>query len=128
MTIAASESDLNALMETEFIDVPEWAINIHQRGQRGVILRLWSAWAPNYTWMETLLSRYPSCWIKNEWREEGGLAGVWSGSLVEGQRVIRRMDWEDMSLEEEMHVFRSASEGLLEAPTVRSASEDMPSA
>lgn len=110
ITITASESDLDALMRTEFIDVPEGAIDILQRGQYGVMIRLWSAWIPNFIWMETLLPTYPSCWVKNEWREEGGTAGVWVGTLVEGRRVIQSMEWKDLSVEEEMHVFRSAAE------------------
>jgi hypothetical protein len=108
ITVTASGSDLNTLMSTEFKDVPEWAIGVQRRGPYGVVLRLWSPWTPNFTWLETLLVTYPSCWIKNEWQEEGGSAGVWVGRLVEGQRMIQRMEWEDMSIEEEERVFRDS--------------------
>jgi hypothetical protein len=109
ITITASELELNALMATEFKDVPERAFSIQRRGPYGVVLRLWSPWKPDFTWLETLLVTYPSCWVKNEWHEEGGSAGVWVGHFVGGGHCeIKRMEWEDLSIEEEVRVFRDS--------------------
>ena len=29
-----------------------------------------SAWQPDFEWLESLITNYPECWIKNEWWEE----------------------------------------------------------
>ena len=109
ITITASELELNAILANEFKDVlPEWAFSIQRRGPYGVVLRLWNPWTPDFNWLESILVMYQSCWIKNEGREEGGTAGVWVGSIVEGQRMIQRMEWKDLSIEEEGRVFRDS--------------------
>ncbi len=107
ITITASKSDLNKLLETEFVDAPEHGFNIRHRGLEGVILNLLSAWSPDFVWLESLLTKYPTCWVKNEWKEEGGQAGVWIGTQRHGDLKIDRFDWDDMCIEEDAHRFRT---------------------
>jgi hypothetical protein len=106
MTVTANEEELAKFMKEEFKDVPEWALKIHHRGVEGVSLRLWSAWGPDFKWLEGLLTKYPSSWVKNSWHEEGGYEGVWVGFLNDGETNIKRLEWDGMCLEEADHRFR----------------------
>jgi len=105
ITLTADAPTLDALMGNEFREIPE--LKILQRGVEGVVLRTWSRWQPDFDWLERLITQYPSCWLKNEWKEEGGNAGVWIGTMRSGTKVIRRMEWEDMCLEELSDKFRT---------------------
>jgi hypothetical protein len=78
---------------------------IRKRGEKGVIMRTWSPWAPDFVWLSQLLDKYPDCWIKNEWDEEGGMAGVWVGYVRKDEKVIKQMDWVDLCLEEKHFLF-----------------------
>lgn len=100
MTITATADELATLIRTEFANVPDWALLIKHRGAEGVVLNLWSRWHPDFEWLEKLTVTYPSCWVKNEWSEEGGMAGVWVGSQ---ERGIQRLEWQDMCIEEKVH-------------------------
>jgi hypothetical protein len=61
---------------------------------------------PDFKWLDSLLDKYPNCWVKNEWNEEGGLAGVWVGSVIDNKKIIKEMDWRDLSIEEQHYFFR----------------------
>jgi hypothetical protein len=102
-------SELKKLISTEFEDIYDGRIqykaDILRRGERGVILRKWSAWNPDFEWLEELLEKYPSCWIKNEWDEEGGGAGIWVGCVKEGEKQIKRMEWDDLCIEAKHFLF-----------------------
>jgi len=114
LTITASKDELDTLLNNEFKDVPAWAIKIDERGKGGVRLSLWSAWAPNLKLLETLIEKYPSCWIKNIWSEEGGTAGVWVGTKKRGKKDIKQLTWDDMCEEELFYRFDAEVE--LKAP------------
>jgi hypothetical protein len=81
-------------------------IEMIKRGVNGIIFRKWSPWNPNYEWLEELLTKYPECWIKNEWDEEGGMAGVWVGFTNEnGEKMIKQMTWDDLCIEAKHYLF-----------------------
>jgi hypothetical protein len=101
ITMTGSAEDLNVFFVEEFKNVPEWAYSILVRTERGIQFKIWSAWKPDFNWLETLLLKYPSIWIKNLWSEEGGYAGVWIGST----KGIQRLAWEDLCMEEYNHIF-----------------------
>jgi len=109
LTITANKDELDKLVDTEFTEVPEWAIKITNRGNLAVRLSLWTAWRPDTEKLEKLIVKYPSCWIKNIWSEEGGLAGIWIGSTKNGEKFIQQLEWNDMSIEEECYRFRKDS-------------------
>ena len=52
-----------------------------------------------YEWLDGLLDKYPNCWIKNEWSEEGGFAGVWIGFVKDNEKIIKQLTWDDICLE-----------------------------
>lgn len=104
MTVAGTKEEIDRFFLEEFKDVPASAHEIYVRGVEGLKFKILSPWNPNFEWLEELLRKYPSIWVKNIWHEEGGLAGIWIGSLKSG---IERFDWDDMCIEEEALRFRS---------------------
>ena len=86
-------------------------VNMLTRGHRGIIFDLWTAWNPNYEWLESLLDKYPNCWIKNEWWEEGGFAGVWIGYVTtSNEKDIKQLTWNDICLEGKVFLFKSVTD------------------
>ena len=77
-------------------------ITIIQRGAKGIKFDQVTEGTPDYAWMHRLVTNYPNCWIKNEWIEEGGMAGVWVGRV----NGIRSLTWEDLSLEAHHDIFQ----------------------
>jgi hypothetical protein len=80
-------------------------VTMIKRGCLGIIFEIWSPWNPDYKWLESLLEKYPNCWVKNEWHEEGGLAGVWIGYFDENEVVIHNYCWQDLCIEEKYYLF-----------------------
>jgi len=80
-------------------------VDMLKRGTRGAIFKLWSAWNPDFEWLDGLLDKYPNCWIKNEWSEEGGLAGVWIGFVEKNEKIIKQLTWDDICLEGKQYLF-----------------------
>jgi hypothetical protein len=95
--------EYNVFLQNEIKD----NINIKnvREGKQGLQLRLWSAWVPDFDLLEIYIVKYPSIWIKNEWKEEGGKAGVWVGY----ENVIKRFEWNDLCLEEESFFLGQAN-------------------
>jgi len=85
-------------------------VNMIKKGRRGIIFNLWSAWNPDYEWFESLLEKYPNCWIKNEWCEEGGLAGVWIGYVNNNESTIKHLTWDDICIEGKHFLFMDEDE------------------
>ena len=106
MTVTGNEEDISRFYVEEFKDAPEWAYEIYVKGVEGIQFRLWSRWQPDFVWLEGLLKKYPSLWVKNIWREEGGMAGVWIGG-GDSKDGIKRLEWDDMCIEENAHRFRT---------------------
>ncbi|NBW09179.1 MAG: hypothetical protein EBR82_14265 [Caulobacteraceae bacterium] len=105
LTITANVNELTDIM-SGFKFAPEWANKIFEQGVEGVYMKLWSRSMPDFEMLEHLITKYPSCWIKNEWSEEGGKAGVWVGTMRSGEKKVSKLEWDDMCLEERMHRFR----------------------
>jgi hypothetical protein len=106
LTITADEEELAEILKEEFKDNSPDNFTILQRGKEAVSCKMWSAWHPNFVWMEGLLEKYPTVWVKNTWSVEDGEAGVWVGTGRGGTKSIRQLTWEDMSIEEEFYRFR----------------------
>jgi hypothetical protein len=105
-TITGNKEDIKRFLEDELKEPPEWALKIHHKGDEGLSFRLWSRWQPDFNWLESLLTKYPSLWVKNVWDEEGGYEGVWIGYLKDGKAEIKHMEWMGMCIEEWAHRFR----------------------
>ena len=81
-------------------------IQIHKQGKRGICFELYSQYTPNYEWLESLLHKYPNCWIKNEWSSENGFTGVFIGFIDTNKKmVIKHMSWDDFSIDEQNYLF-----------------------
>lgn len=86
-------------------------VNMIKRGTRGLIFDIWSAWNPDYEWLEGLLDKYPNCWVKNEWSEEGGSAGVWVGFMNNNnEKIIKDLQWDDICIEGKACLFQLEDE------------------
>jgi len=75
---------------------------VKQSGKNGMRFYYSTAWLPDYTWLKSMTSKYPSCWIKNEWISEDGKAGVWIGY----KNTIKSLEWDDLSIEDEHYMFK----------------------
>ena len=104
ITITADREEIDRLIRNEFMvgetDLYLDRVNVYRRGRGAIELNMCSAWAPDFNWLAGLVTKYPSCWVKNKWCEEGGNAGVWIGYTRDGAATIQRMEWDDMCLEE----------------------------
>lgn len=117
ITITCENTEtLNEFIETELEvirlhnDKYNEFIKILQQGKFGVVFKLWSAWKPDYEWLQNTLELHPEFWIKNEWREEAGMAGVWIGYTTENnEKSIRSFTWKDLSIEEEYFYLQDKS-------------------
>ena len=76
--------------------MPAWALDVQQVGRGALVFRLWSANVPADDFITTLFEKYEGIWLKNEWIEEGGMAGV----IVSTQGSIARLDWNEGCIEE----------------------------
>ena len=86
-------------------------IEMLKRGVKGIMFRQWTPWNPNYEWLESLQTKYPLCWIKNEWDEEGGMAGVWIGyTNQQDEPIVQKMMWRDLCIEEKHFLFLEEQE------------------
>jgi hypothetical protein len=114
MTITCEDpEELTRLVQNELQEKGElckWVfhdtIEMIKRGAKGIMFRQWTPWNPNYDWLENLLTKYPLCWIKNEWDEEGGMAGVWVGYTNKNdEQIVQKMMWRDLCIEEKHFLF-----------------------
>jgi len=95
---------IKKFIEEELKD-KEQHINWIKKGKNGIKFDLWSPWIPYFDWFENILEEYPYFWIKNEWKEEGGQAGIWIGFYENLKKTIKKMEWRDLSLEESYYLF-----------------------
>lgn len=94
--------ELELLFNREFEEkkIPERGLIIHYKGCNGIQLSVWSAWGADYEWLNELLKKYPNCWIKNQWYEEGGGSGLFVGGFLNGikQKTIET-SWDELPIE-----------------------------
>ena len=114
--ICKNQENLSKFIENELQTIKNYnsenheIVKILKQGKYGIILNLWSAWKPDYEWTEKLLNTYEDFWIKDEWHEEGGLAGVWVGFTKENNEIdIKHLTWSDLSIEEEYYFLNDSS-------------------
>ena len=69
------------------------ATRVIHRSNNELRMYVWTAWAPPFPFLSTLLDRYPRCWIKNTWNEEGGMAGVWVSHMNKGHQLVKELSW-----------------------------------
>ena len=78
------------------------------KGEMGLEMKFTTAWAPPYDLFYYLVETHHDVWIKCDWSEEGGQAGViilrWDDE--EKRVAIKNMEWDDWCLEEWAHRMR----------------------
>jgi hypothetical protein len=79
--------------------------HIVQQGSRALQMNFTTAWGPPYAFFEYLLKKFPDLWLKCDWIEEGGQAGVFIGYTEEGEVKIKNLDWPDWCIEMYAHSF-----------------------
>jgi len=93
------ETDIITILD-DIIDIPN--TTVHQSGKNGMRCTIITGWAPDYQWIEELIKKYPSCWVKNEWLSEDGQAGIWVGDCNKHSTF----EWIDLSIEDDIYLFR----------------------
>lgn len=71
-----------------------WNFEIIKRGKDGIIFDCTTAWSPPTKVFDMLIQKCDA-WIKCEWWEEGGMAGV----IVGDKKELKELMWEDMCIE-----------------------------
>jgi hypothetical protein len=94
------ESDITNIYTFEIPSLYE--VTIHKRGKNGIRFTTITGWSPDYQWIESLIKKYPMCWVKNEWISEDGSAGIWVGDSTKNSAY----EWIDLSIEDEFFLFR----------------------
>jgi hypothetical protein len=101
----ASENELQDFVNARIDSHHGWDKKIISKGTRGIILTNKTCWQPDFNWLKNTLEHYGDCWIKNDWTEEGGLAGVWIGQYCNGELVVNEMKWLDLGVEDRAFLF-----------------------
>jgi hypothetical protein len=92
-------SDVKQAIEA---DIKQIYGEIKQSGPYGIRFHYTSAWVPDYDWLNDMTTKYPHCWIKNEWISEDGTAGVW----IWRKNQVKHLEWDDLSMEDEHYMFQ----------------------
>lgn len=80
--------------------------NVIHKSKQGILFNYITAWNPDFEWLDSLVEKYPLCWIKNEWDEEGGTAGVYvNGTLNEEKQERLSVHWNDICIEGKFQYF-----------------------
>jgi hypothetical protein len=118
ITITSSKKELKNIIKNEFQyknESDEYVykenITIIKEGSRGLKLKMLTIWRPDFDLLEKIVKKFPFCWIKNEWINEEGDAGIWIGFLQEnGNKNIDQFEWSDLSIETEYYHFLTEEE------------------
>ena len=102
ISIKGTNEQLRSILATDFQTVPPHAFKKIQFGAEVLVFKLWSAWGPNRQFMNKLFNKYEGLWMINEWREEGGGAGVIVGTKDE----LSELTWDEGCIEEWGHRLR----------------------
>lgn len=95
--------ELSKLIKNEINIIPN--VEIMVNGEKGIKCHFITAWTPDFKWLEMIHEKYQLCWIKNEWKVEDGMTGVWIGRFEYSDKKITRMEWCDLSIEDEYYLF-----------------------
>jgi hypothetical protein len=56
-----------------------------------------------YDYLQKILETYPKCWLKNEYSDENGNAGVWIARYIDGEINVQEHEWTELTIEELVH-------------------------
>jgi hypothetical protein len=82
---------------------------LEEAGKEAILIYFHTAWSPPTILFKFLLQEHPEMWLRCDWEEEGGEAGVFVGFTNQrGDLKIQSMTWDDWCIEEYAHKFRKA--------------------
>ena len=130
--VGATEDHINFLCDSEFsfekvyprpegVDAYEWNVKhwgtkwdradyeVLHKGKLGVQVTFTTAWGPPVELFKYLAETYHDLWLRCDWSEEGGLAGVYVVFWNDKEKKLEITDtaWDDWCLEEWAHRFRN---------------------
>jgi hypothetical protein len=75
---------------------------VKAQGLKGFEARFTTAWAPPVAFLKTLCTKHHDMWMKCDWIEEGGYAGVFIMHWDEekGEVNTKSLEWNDWCMEE----------------------------
>lgn len=96
---SCSENDIIDILQALHQEIPNLDVKLNRKF--GIKVNFITDWKPLFQFTETLINKYPSIWIKNEWIVEDGASGVFVGK----KNNIKYMDWDDLSNEDANFFF-----------------------
>lgn len=102
VTITGQKEEFDTYMKNEFKDIVD--ADIQSWGIEGVLFISNPRTPPTPAIYESLLSKYPSLFVKVLWTSAEGPSGILLGKKDTG---VRMFEWTDLSTEEEALSFRS---------------------
>lgn len=102
ITIKGTEDQILSIVSQDFRNIQSFAFKKIMFGKEILVFKLWSPWVPCVSFMDLLYNKYPNVWMLNEWREEGGNAGV----LVGKKDNVSKLTWDEGCIEEWHHRSR----------------------
>jgi hypothetical protein len=100
-----SENDLHEF-ERDFMNYGCFEKKVIRKGSRGIIVKTVTACKPDFEWLNKILDTYINTFVRDDWNEESGIAGVWVGQYcVNGVKIIDGTQWDDLSVEEMALLF-----------------------
>lgn len=87
-------------------------------GDEGMIISFTTAWSPPTEFLKYLAEKYHDVWIRCDWDEEGGSAGVYVVYWDEKANKLEIVDssWNDWCIEEKYHRLNKAKVPLTPTP------------
>ena len=78
-------------------------------GQGALDMKFTTAWCPPTEFFKNLIQKYPDIWLKCDWNEEGGMAGIFIGWMDKESNTVKveELTWEDWCLEEYADRFQN---------------------
>jgi hypothetical protein len=93
---------IDSIIKDEFStdSLPVKSYKVKTRGHHGFVVEMNTNWRPDTEWLNYLVKKYPLVWVKNEWYEESGMAGIYVNGYLDGS-VVEPIDiyWKELSKE-----------------------------
>jgi len=75
-------------------------IEVRHRSERYLVCTFHYRNRPIFQYFKEMLTKYPMCWIKNEYSTEDGDCGIWIGRYQNGELEIQEVEWQELTMEE----------------------------
>ena len=107
ITIISNEDELISIIQNELM-YSNIKNKLLKKGDKAIKIKVLTSSKPNFQWMSNMIHRYKSCWIKNNWYDKSGLAGIWTGTMTENGPNIINYQWSELSVDEEKFYFNNS--------------------